>query len=212
MAIRNEFLALHGSLKGMTPEGTRAVLDARAKRVGVARKENELLYEFCNRIEDAEEAARNSDKPAAAEAQGLPVAGYKPTQPQWALDLVNENKVLEERILRQIDKHMSVAEIDKRWVAIARTNIEQGFMALNRAVFQPGRVTLPEDQKLAPADYKSRVRAEHEELTTKLDALKAFLGTEQFGALPAVEKGSLWSQRDLMEGYRDVLADRISRF
>ncbi len=31
------------------------------------------------------------------------------------------------------------------WLAIARTQIEQGFMALNRAVFKPGRVRLAED-------------------------------------------------------------------
>ncbi len=35
--------------------------------------------------------------------------------------------------------------LDKRWLALAKTQIEQGFMAMNRAVFQPGRVSLPED-------------------------------------------------------------------
>jgi hypothetical protein len=30
--------------------------------------------------------------------------------------------------------------IDQRWLAIAQTHIEQGFMALNRSIFQPGRV------------------------------------------------------------------------
>lgn len=34
---------------------------------------------------------------------GLPVAGYKP-QSTTAVDLVNENKVLEEQVLRQFDK------------------------------------------------------------------------------------------------------------
>lgn len=79
---------------------------------------------------------------------GLPVAGYKPTQPQWALDLVNENKALEERVLRQIEKHAAgemLNELDQRAVSIARTKIQEAFMWLNRGVFQPGRVKLPED-------------------------------------------------------------------
>ena len=38
-------------------------------------------------------------------------------------------------------------EIDQRWLAIARTHIEQGFMALNRAIFRPQRVELDEDDK-----------------------------------------------------------------
>jgi len=84
-------------------------------------------------------------EPAGGEVKGLPVAGYKPTQPDWAVALVNENKLLEERVLRQIEKH-GPASTDGRWVSIAKTQIEQGFMALNRAVFKPGRVTLPEDK------------------------------------------------------------------
>jgi len=79
-----------------------------------------------------------ADKPV----QGLPVAGYKPTQPQWALDLVNVNKALEEAVLRQID-HLKVrypTEIDQRSVAIAKTQTEDMFMRLNRAIFQPQRI------------------------------------------------------------------------
>ena len=70
---------------------------------------------------------------------GLPVAGYKP-QNEAAVAIVNVNKALEERVLRQLDALGQAEGIDRRWLAI-----EQGFMAVNRAVFQPGRVTLPED-------------------------------------------------------------------
>lgn len=76
--------------------------------------------------------------------QGLPVAGYQP-QSAAAVDLVNANKRTEEEILRILDAMSGVAEFDQRWLAIARTQIEQGFMALNRAVFRPARVLLPED-------------------------------------------------------------------
>lgn len=77
----------------------------------------------------------------------LPVSGYSP-QSADNVGVVNINKELEERVLRQIDEIQSVASDrgwDGRWAAIARTNIEQGFMALNRAIFRPGRVPLPED-------------------------------------------------------------------
>lgn len=76
---------------------------------------------------------------------GLPVSGYRP-QSDKAVAIVNENKAAEERILRKLDSLAQDPAVDRRWLAIARTNIEQGFMAMNRAVFQPARVALPEDQ------------------------------------------------------------------
>lgn len=79
--------------------------------------------------------------------EGLPVAGYR-SQSDENVAIVNENKVLEERVLRRLDALRNAAPemgIDGRWLAIARTDIEQGFMALNRAIFQPGRISLPED-------------------------------------------------------------------
>jgi len=76
---------------------------------------------------------------------GLPVAGYQP-QSSDKIAIVNANKELEERVLRVIDDlTLSPQATNGRWLAIARTHIEEGFMALNRAVFQPGRVKLPED-------------------------------------------------------------------
>lgn len=76
---------------------------------------------------------------------GLPVQGYRP-QSGDAVETVNVNKTLEERVLRQLDALGADPATDKRWLAIGRTAIEQGFMAVNRAVFQPGRVRLPEDE------------------------------------------------------------------
>jgi hypothetical protein len=84
---------------------------------------------------------------------GLPVSGYKP-QSNTAVSLVNRNKEIEERVLRILDDlatmkgpaasndHPSELTIDQRWLAIGRTQIEQGFMAINRAIFKPGRVKL----------------------------------------------------------------------
>jgi hypothetical protein len=90
---------------------------------------------------------RNTN-PAGAEAmteiKGLPVAGYR-DQNEATVALVNANKQAEESILRLFDALGQIPEIDKRWLAIGRTDIEKGFMAVNRSIFKPARVRLPTD-------------------------------------------------------------------
>lgn len=75
---------------------------------------------------------------------GLPVAGYK-AQSEQSVQLVNGMKVTEEIVLRCLDDLAAMPDVDKRWLAIGRTQIEQGFMAVNRSIFKPGRVQLSED-------------------------------------------------------------------
>jgi hypothetical protein len=76
---------------------------------------------------------------------GLPVAGYLP-QTSGAVGLVNANKELEKRVLRRLDELKALGPmIDGRWLAIGRTHIEEAFMAIDRAVFQPSRAHLPND-------------------------------------------------------------------
>ena len=76
--------------------------------------------------------------------EGLPVAGYQP-QTQSNVDQVNTNKRLEEEIMRILDILAMQPYIDKRWLAIGRTHIEEGFMSVNRSIFRPGRVKLASD-------------------------------------------------------------------
>lgn len=73
------------------------------------------------------------------ELNPLPVAGYTTQSPQ-KVALVNQNNRLEEQLLRQLDLMAADLELDARWLSIARTHLEQGFMALNRAVFKPTRI------------------------------------------------------------------------
>lgn len=80
----------------------------------------------------------------AKKHEGLPVAGYV-AQPISAIGKVNRNKVLEEKVLRELDWLKTDPEVDQRWLAIGRTHIEQAFMAVNRAVFKPTRIVLPGD-------------------------------------------------------------------
>lgn len=77
---------------------------------------------------------------------GLPVLGYKP-QSDDKVSFVNHNKMMEETILRVLDQLRNDEHglnPDQRWLAIGRTHIEEGFMAINRAIFRPGRVELPD--------------------------------------------------------------------
>lgn len=75
---------------------------------------------------------------------GLPVHSYR-EQTSDRVEQVNLHKQAEERVLRILDTLKSDPTIDQRWLAIGRTAIENGFMAVNRAVFQPTRVKLPTD-------------------------------------------------------------------
>lgn len=111
------------------------------------------------------------------EHQPLPVQGYTP-QSSDKVALVNEFKQDEERLLRKIDaldekivghpiksggtlvdqgllvvtgyRKLADAPYDPYWLMIARQHFSEGFMALNRAVFQPQRIRLPEDDGNAP--------------------------------------------------------------
>lgn len=76
----------------------------------------------------------------------LPVAGYTP-QSRSNVDLVNEGKQLEERVLRYIEKvesHIPAGE-QRRFLVTGKTDIQKGWMMVYRAVFNPSRVVLPED-------------------------------------------------------------------
>ena len=80
---------------------------------------------------------------AAPENPTTPVPGYRP-QSDKNLAVVKVNKEMEERLLRRLGL-LAEGDYDGRWLAIARTHLEIGFMAMNRAVMQPDRVRLPED-------------------------------------------------------------------
>jgi len=75
---------------------------------------------------------------------GLPVPGYRP-QSDDAVRAVTAFKHAEENVLRMLDALGAEGAADPRWMAIGRTAIEQGFMAVNRSIFRPDRARLPED-------------------------------------------------------------------
>lgn len=73
---------------------------------------------------------------------GLPVAGCGP-QSGESVSMVNQNRLVEETVLRLVDQLAALPEVDQRWLAIGRTGLEQAFMAINRAIFKPSRLKLP---------------------------------------------------------------------
>ena len=75
----------------------------------------------------------------------LPVSGYT-SQQQAAIELVNFHKRMAEIVLRHLDKLQNSGEMfNQRDVSISRTHVENAFMRMNRAVFKPQRIALPED-------------------------------------------------------------------
>ncbi|PTV94023.1 hypothetical protein C8J27_11074 [Rhodobacter aestuarii] len=84
--------------------------------------------------------------------KGLPVSGYRP-QSDEAVAVVNANKSIEELVLRQLDSMVGDPSVDQRWLQIGRTHIEQGFMAVNRAAFQPQRIALEPSTVIAMLDW-----------------------------------------------------------
>ena len=84
--------------------------------------------------EEVEEAA------PAAVYQPMPVKGYT-TATSGTVDEVNLNKMVEEVVLNRLDD-LKEMDVDQRWLATGRTDIEKGFMAVNRALFKPQRASI----------------------------------------------------------------------
>ena len=72
-----------------------------------------------------------------------PVHGYRPLPPD-TVDLVNVFKVDEELELRKLDQLAQRDDIDQRWLAIGRTRLQEAYMAIVRAIFQPTRFQIRE--------------------------------------------------------------------
>lgn len=65
------------------------------------------------------------------------IRGYRDLS-ETEIDMMNEVKAMGERVGALVDRMANMGELDTRWVSIARTDLQKGFMALVRAVAQPG--------------------------------------------------------------------------
>lgn len=68
--------------------------------------------------------------------QPMPVRGYQP-QSDENVKLVNEGKAIEAQYIAYLEKLAQLGRTDKRMIALAKTNVQQGCMWAYRAVFQP---------------------------------------------------------------------------
>ena len=66
----------------------------------------------------------------------LSVAVNKAREPaldKWRFELIDKFKGMEQDILDEIEQNLG-GDLNDRWMAIGRTNIQQGFMAIYRAI------------------------------------------------------------------------------
>ena len=64
------------------------------------------------------------------------IAGYRELS-QTEIDHMNAVKAKAEEVGELIDQLAATDGLDQRWVGIARTHLQQGFMAAVRAIAQP---------------------------------------------------------------------------
>jgi hypothetical protein len=70
------------------------------------------------------------------ENQHRKITGYRDLQ-QREIDAINKIKGHASGIELLLQDLEAVPEVDKRWLAVARTDLQKGFMAATRAIARP---------------------------------------------------------------------------
>lgn len=70
------------------------------------------------------------------ENQHRKITGYRELE-QYEIDAMNAVKEMAKQVGELLEKLESTSGLDQRWIAIGKTNLQQGFMALTRAIAQP---------------------------------------------------------------------------
>jgi len=79
----------------------------------------------------------NNDGTAAAQSpKPTPITGYR-TLSEGELRLINEIKAISNEVGRLVEGMAMNRALDQRWLSIARTDLQKGFMSLVRSVAQP---------------------------------------------------------------------------
>lgn len=68
--------------------------------------------------------------------KSAPIKGYRDLS-QEEIDTINDLKALAIQVGVEVEAVFNRDGVDKRWAAIARTDLQTGFMALIRAIAQP---------------------------------------------------------------------------
>jgi len=72
------------------------------------------------------------------------ISGYRQLSGPAVVE-INRLKADEERLLRKLDELVKTGQVDLRWLAIAQTHFQEGFMALVRSIARPERIKLDLD-------------------------------------------------------------------
>ncbi len=70
------------------------------------------------------------------ENQHQKIKGYRDLS-QEEIDLMNEVKAKGVELGELVDKLMNTDGLDKRWIAIAKTDLQKAFMSLRRSIKKP---------------------------------------------------------------------------
>lgn len=70
------------------------------------------------------------------ENQHKQIKGYRDLTPE-EISSMNTIKDMAEDIRVELEALESLPEVDKRWLAIGKTNLQQGFMAVIRSIAKP---------------------------------------------------------------------------
>ncbi|MFM0566948.1 hypothetical protein PQQ88_01190 [Paraburkholderia caledonica] len=70
------------------------------------------------------------------ENQHRSIKGYRDLTPE-EISSMNVIKDFAENIRVELELLESLPEVDKRWLAIGKTNLQQGFMAVIRSIAKP---------------------------------------------------------------------------
>ncbi len=89
------------------------------------------------KIHDAPRPSDNFTKEEIKAAMAFPLRMKERTLEPWEIDLMNTFKGYEKEILDLIEAQFSTGSCNDRWLAIARTDLQKGFMCLQRAIAKP---------------------------------------------------------------------------
>lgn len=115
--------------------------------------------------------------------------------------LVNRNKEIEERVMRIIDDLTEQPGVDVFMLNTGAKHLITAFMWLNRAVFQPTRVKLPEDEAALPPPPPVHIGLVARSIVDDQEKVT----DEQGNELVAV--GPYWFRKDEYENYTKSLAE-----
>jgi hypothetical protein len=68
--------------------------------------------------------------------QHTKITGYRDLS-QEEIDLMNEAKNLSVKVGELVDKLQAMGDLDQRWVATGKTDLQKGFMSIIRGIAQP---------------------------------------------------------------------------